>query len=187
VTIDDDNADYETAVQTFVNMGDPFRDVLRDDNGNVVAEHFMPLRVLPCEAEGHKFDGIMDEGSSVIVMSKRVWESLGSPMDGTKTFQMQTANGTSSQTEGVLLNIPVKIAGITFYLQVQVVDKAPFDFLLGKPFYALSRSVVTTEPDGRTTVTLRDPNSDAEITVPTRERRFKKAFLLDYCGQTKGF
>jgi hypothetical protein len=153
---------------------------LRDETGDIVAEHFLPLRVLECQHNGIYFDGILDEGSTVIVMSRRLWERLGSPMDPTLTLKMEVANGGEAMTRGVLLNIPVLIGGIVFKLQVQVVDKAPFDFLLGKPFYAIARTIISTELDGRTAVTIQDPNSEMSVTVPSKPRRQKLSSLVDF-------
>ena len=135
-----------------------------------VAHHSLPLRTITCQIGESSFEGIMDEGSTVVAMSQSTWEAVGKPLDPTLVMHMEVANGQTSHTAGVMLNFPVIIAGLTFHLQIQVVENAPFDILLGKPFYALSRAMIFTELDGRTLVTLTDPNTHQKATVATRKR-----------------
>lgn len=145
---------------------------LYDENGRIVAEHGIPLRVLECNINGQMFKGVLDEGSTVVIMSERAWSKTGLPLDPTKHMEIQSANGISNRTTGILMNLPVRVGGITFWLQVQVMQRAPFDLLLGKPFHALSRMMIRTASDGSTRVTLHDPNSETVVTVPTKERVF---------------
>ena len=56
------------------------------------------------------------------------------------------------------------------YLQIHVIADAPYDVLLGRPFDVLTSSSVQTNYDGSQTITLFDPNSDLETTIPTLPR-----------------
>jgi gag-polyprotein putative aspartyl protease len=156
-----------------------------EDSPRIVGQDWLSLRVLECECNGVSFEGILDEGSTVVVISKDLWRRLGSPLDPFRARQMSDANGGSAITEGQVPNLPFTVAGVTFYLQVQVVDKAPFDCLLGRPFYALAHTTSISSTDGTSTITIQDPNRPEHVlVVPTKERtpgRRKPA------GQTQGF
>jgi hypothetical protein len=50
---------------------------------------------------------------------------------------MEAANSTITETHGHLHNICFTFDDIDIYLQVQVMPNAPYNILLGCPFYAL--------------------------------------------------
>jgi hypothetical protein len=166
--VDVDEEDFGLADSAFHLAGR--YEPLVDEHGRVVAEHGVPLRVLDCTINGQKVDGILDEGSTVIIMSSRFWSKIGVALDPSRHIHIQVANNAETSSRGVLVNLPVEIAGITLFLQVHVVEGVPFDFLLGKPFYTLARTSIETDADGRTDVTIRDPNSSAVKTISSRER-----------------
>ncbi|KAI6044152.1 hypothetical protein EDC04DRAFT_2561820, partial [Pisolithus marmoratus] len=57
---------------------------------------------------------------------------------------------------------------IEAHLQIQVVDRAPFDLLLGCPFFCLLSSILRDFPDGEQSLEIRDPNSGCQLLIPTR-------------------
>ncbi len=83
---------------------------------------------------------------------------------------MESANETKSTTLGLLENLKVTFGTIDIYLQVQVVEKAPFDVLLGRPFFAHTSCKTQDYRNGDQHITIRDPNSDQTLTLPTRPR-----------------
>ncbi|EJD32842.1 hypothetical protein AURDEDRAFT_25357, partial [Auricularia subglabra TFB-10046 SS5] len=87
---------------------------------------------------------------------------------------MQSANSTKDKTLGLCANLEVRIFGIPFYLQAHVVEEAPFDLLLGRPFFALADSSEVSMPDGETVIVLKDPNSDVVLKAPTKARRTRR-------------
>jgi len=82
---------------------------------------------------------------------------------------MESANKSQDQTLGLLQDLKLTIGGYTFYLQVQVVEDAPYELLLGLPFKTLTNMVTRTFSNGDSHITLTDPNTQAMITVPTRK------------------
>ena len=90
-------------------------------------------------------------------------------------MMMEAANKTKSATMGLLENLQVTIGPVELCLQVQVMKDAPYDMLLGRPFYSLAECVTKDFSSGEQYLTMRDPNSGREITVPTRNRVRKKA------------
>ncbi|KZV80957.1 hypothetical protein EXIGLDRAFT_561234, partial [Exidia glandulosa HHB12029] len=117
-------------------------------------------------------DALLDDGSTVCIMNKRLWESLRTshPVDLTRVMHMETADGNVHTSRGVLENLPVTVGGIKYLLQVQVVDRAPFDLLLGRPFSTLAQTTVSNESNGNQTLVLRDPNSDRMVQINTKKR-----------------
>ena len=113
---------------------------------------------------------ILDSGSAIISMSEGVAHSLGIDYDRRIKLPMQCANGEVSTTLGLARNVPVRFGSIVVYLQIHVIADAPYDVLLGRPFDVLTSSSVQTIYDGSQTITLFDPNSDLETTIPTLPR-----------------
>ena len=54
-----------------------------------------------------------------------------------------------------------------FHLQIQVVGDAPFDLLLGHPFFMLASCVTCNKISGEQSVALTDPNSRMQQLLPT--------------------
>ncbi|RPD73174.1 hypothetical protein L226DRAFT_465986 [Lentinus tigrinus ALCF2SS1-7] len=113
---------------------------------------------------------ILDSGSAIISMSEGVAHTLGIDYDHRLTIPMQTANGSVTSTLGLARNVPVRFGSIVVYLQIHVIPDAPYDVLLGRPFDVLTSSSVQTNSDSSQTITLYDPNSDLETTIPTLPR-----------------
>src|SRR5882724_8018249 len=82
---------------------------------------------------------------------------------------MESANGQSNMTMGMIPSICFSIGEVS--LQVQVVKEAPFKCLLGLPFTCLASTKCQEFPDGSTHLLLTDPNTGASITVPTHTKQ----------------
>jgi hypothetical protein len=93
---------------------------------------------------------------------------------------METADGSVNSTIGVLENIPVTVGGIQYNLQLQVVDKAPFDLLLGRPFSALAETTVRNEADGSQALTLRHPSTGKAVQISTHKRQAKRQAVAGF-------
>jgi hypothetical protein len=59
---------------------------------------------------------------------------------------------------------------MTIYLQVHVIDQPAYQVLLGRPFDILTESIVQNRKDGSQSITIRDPNQQRRITLPTYTR-----------------
>ncbi|KZV84043.1 hypothetical protein EXIGLDRAFT_569147, partial [Exidia glandulosa HHB12029] len=115
-------------------------------------------------------EGVIDGGAQIVILSQRLWETIGRPIDRRKVMKLEAANNTNSQTYGLCANLEVRIGGIPLFLQAQVVEHAPFDLLLGRPFFAVGCTEERTLADGRSHITIHDPNSELAVTLPTKER-----------------
>ncbi|TFK16671.1 hypothetical protein FA15DRAFT_606635 [Coprinopsis marcescibilis] len=142
------------------------------DGARFTARHTEPLQTIECLVEGKlKIHAILDDGSQIIGMRRAVWEKLGIPCRSDHKIIVESANKTKSSTTGLLPNLKVTIGDCDFYLQVQVIEEASYDFLLGRPFHTLAKAVVSHMYDsGQAQLTLTDPNTKAIITLPTKNR-----------------
>jgi hypothetical protein len=81
---------------------------------------------------------------------------------------MESANKSKDATLGVIENLGFDFGGGEMLFQVQVIEKAPFEILLGRPFYAHTTCVTRDAIHGEQSVTLSNPNTGKEITVATK-------------------
>lgn len=81
---------------------------------------------------------------------------------------MESANTSCEATIGLLLNLQVSIGNCNFYFQVQVVENASYEMLLGHPFLMLTQASTCHFSNGDSHITLVDPNTQAVITIPTK-------------------
>ena len=103
-------------------------------------------------------------------MSERVAQVLGLACDPAVSLNMQSANGSSNHTMGIIRNVPFTIGGLVLFFQVHVVREASYDILLGRPFDELTKSVVQNRNPDQVTITITDPNSGRVAVVPTFQR-----------------
>lgn len=137
----------------------------------IVAEHSVPLRIVfPEFANGVRPECILDSGAQIIAMRKDVWKQMDLPLMCEKIMVMESANNSRNATLGVVQNVRVEFGPIALHLQVQIVDNAPFEVLLGLPFYCLANVVSEHFQNGDANITLRDPNTHVRATFPTHTR-----------------
>jgi hypothetical protein len=106
-------------------------------------------------------------------MRKDVWEHIGAPIAANKATSLESANATTNSTLGLIENHPVQLGPMTIHLQIQVVNEAPFEVLLGRPFFdILSCSEVSTS-GGSHEIRVKDPK-DGNIYVFVTLPRLRK-------------
>jgi len=137
----------------------------------IVANHSVNLRVLDLTLNDKvQVEAILDEGSQIVGLRKDIWEKLGVPVRSDHKMNMISANALSNQTIGLIHDLKVTIGAYNFYLQVQVVENASYEMLLGQLFLTLTEANTQHYANGDSHITLQDPNSKAIITLPTRAR-----------------
>ena len=165
--------DVEAEIDVFANVSrEKEEEEARREDDVIVAVDSSPLQTLEVLVDGKAMvEGVLDSGSQICSISKRIWsDKLGVGLRSDKIMIMEAANKTRTQTMGLLQNLKVKVADMELILQVQVMDDTPYDLLLGQPFFALASCVTRVYPNGEQYLTLHDPNSKREITVPTKQR-----------------
>jgi hypothetical protein len=70
-----------------------------------------------------------------------------------------SANGKLNATKGMLPRVTFRIGEIQLPCPVQVIEEAPFEVLLGRPFTALAEANIQEFRNGEMHVTLKDPNT----------------------------
>lgn len=139
----------------------------------IVAEPLAPLRSIYgfLGATDLTTECVLDSGSQSISISVEHCHRLKIAYDPTARLNMVSANGTSDTTLGMARHVPLEVAdGFIVYLQMQVVEHASFDVLLGRPFELLTAMKVNNELDGRQSITITCPNTHGTITLPTYAR-----------------
>jgi hypothetical protein len=144
-------------------------------DGIIVSNHMEKLCAIDVSLEGILgVEGVVDPGSQIISLRKELWTKIGIPIRSDHIMIMESANMTKDETMGLLQDLKLVIGGYEFYVQVQVVENAPYDLLLGLPFYTLTEANLKHFANGNADLTLKDPNTGAIITLPTRERIIEK-------------
>ena len=101
-------------------------------------------------------------------MPRPVWEDLGLPVWSDHVMTMSNANTSTESTISVVENLCLDFGASEVLLQVQVVPRANFDLLLGRPFHCLLSASTKDFPDGSQTIMLWDPNSGKVYKLSTR-------------------
>ena len=113
---------------------------------------------------------ILDPGCQIVAMSEDTCHELALVYDPAIKLNMQSANGTTDWSLGLARNVPFTIGSITLYMQVHIIGSPAYDILLGRPFDILTESIVRNFANEDQTVTISDPNTGQQYTVPTFPR-----------------
>ena len=72
-----------------------------------MAHHSVPLWSLEAKivVTGRSILGVLDLGFEIVVMPKRVWEDLGSPVWSNHLMMMSNANTSTESTLGIVENL----------------------------------------------------------------------------------
>ena len=131
----------------------------------------LPLRVIfPVFAPGVEPECILDGGAQIVVMRKDIWEKLRAPITASKFMTIESASSGKTTSLGLVEDHPVRIGPITVFLQIQVVDSAPFEVLLGRPFFDITSCREISHQGGNHEIHLKDPKSGEDYVFPTRPR-----------------
>ena len=94
-----------------------------------MAHHSVPLRSLKAKivGTGQSILGVLDSGSEIVTMPKRVWKDLGLPVRSDHVMTMSNTNTSTKSTLSVVENLRLDFGAGEICLQVQVVPRANFD------------------------------------------------------------
>ena len=134
----------------------------------VVAQDSSSLHCIwPTVVNHCQVKSILDLGCHIVAMSEAVAVKVGLIYNPTVVLHMQSVNGQIDHSLGLACNVPFMIGDIPFYLQVHILCAPVYDVLLGCPFDILTESVVQNVSNEQQSITIKDPNSDHVMTVPT--------------------
>jgi hypothetical protein len=117
----------------------------------------------------------VDPGCQVVAMSEATCHGLSLVYDPRIRLNMESANGTFDWSLGLARNVPFLIGTITLYLQVHVIRSPSYEILLGRPFDVLTESIIRNYTNEDQTITITDPNTGDQCTIPTFARGSHKA------------
>jgi hypothetical protein len=118
----------------------------------------------------HKRECTVDPGCQVIAMSETTCHSLGLAYDPKIRLNMESANGNFDWSLGLARNVAFLIGTVTIYLQVHIIRSPSYAVLLGRPFDVLTESIIRNFNNEDQTITMTDPNSGNQCTIPTFAR-----------------
>jgi hypothetical protein len=88
---------------------------------------------------------LIDEGSSVSILSSISWEALGYPRLVLVTQTLFSFNRRANHPSGILPKFPVTLGGKTIFIDVMVFqDPLYFDLILGKDYVYSMKAIVST-------------------------------------------
>jgi hypothetical protein len=88
---------------------------------------------------------LIDEGSSISILSSIVWKALGCPPLAPVTQNLLAFNKRTSQPLGTLPQFPVTLGGKTVFIDVMVVqDPLYFSLLLGRYYVYAMKAIAST-------------------------------------------
>lgn len=132
------------------------------------------LRVLDILVnDTHTVTCTLDQGSEIVAMNRNIWQELGVTLSPDKTLTMESADSNQSVTAGVIENLKFTVGDIDLLLQCHVVEGAPFDILMGRPFFRFTECHTKDRIDGAQELTITCPNTGKVLTVPTRQKTQK--------------
>lgn len=161
-------------------------DLARYDAAPCTAAVSLPLRVIfPTFAPGVEPECILDGGAQIVVMRKDIWEKMRAPIVTTKSMAMESANSGTVMTIGLIENFPVRLGPVTINLQIQVVEDAPFEVLLGRPFFDITNCHEISRQGGSHEISITDPKDGTPYMFPThpRVRKTPRPLVSDVSNQ----
>jgi hypothetical protein len=88
---------------------------------------------------------LIDEGSSVSILSSIAWQALGCPSLVPVTQNLLAFNRRTSQPLGTLPQFPITLGGKTIFIDVMIVqDPLDFSLLLGRDYVYAMKAIVST-------------------------------------------
>ena len=113
----------------------------------------------------------MDDGSQIVAVSEEAARELGLTYDPKITLGVQSANKQVERSLGLAKNVRFTLGGtVNLYMQVHVIRNPAYRVLLGRPFSALAQTNVQNSLNGNMTIMATDPNSGAQVILPTYDR-----------------
>ena len=76
----------------------------------------------------------------------------------------------SNSTYGICENLRFTICGVDLWFQVHVVENAPFQVLMGRPFFVYTQCITQDYANGDQEITIECPNTNKSYKLPTRPR-----------------
>ena len=121
-----------------------------------------------------RLTALLDNGASFIAVDCSVWEHLGSPLLIDDHITIENADSGLRKSKGLLPRICLGISGFSVLVQAQVVENAPFELLLGRPFFIHCKAVLRDHDADSNEIELTHPTTLDRVVLPTAPRHYRK-------------
>jgi hypothetical protein len=156
---------------TQTNMVSTFYSAPDNDEELIEGTYSLPLHTLQVSLNDViTTTAIIDSGCQIIIMRLDIWEKLSLPPLPDHIMVLESANGKSNATKGMLPRVMFRVGDIQLPCPVQVIEEAPFEVLLGQPFTTLAEANIQEFSNGEMHVTLKDPSTRLVQQFPTKGR-----------------
>jgi hypothetical protein len=126
----------------------PSNEAIHFDWGVLIGPHLpshIPFQIMVQVCGRDVPQTLIDEGSSVSILSSIAWQALGCPPLASVTQNLLSFNRRTSQPLGTLPQFPVTLGGKTVFIDVMVVqDPLDFSLLLGRDYVYAMKAIVST-------------------------------------------
>ena len=86
---------------------------------------------------------------------------------------MTAANGTVERSIGLIPRLKLQFGPVEMVVQAHIMNNAPFNVLLGRPFLQAGRCRTTDFANREQHITLTDLWTKADVTIPTHARSWE--------------
>ena len=118
---------------------------------------------IPLRIENYKVSGIIDTGSELNVINRKIIRGLSeAPVDPRRKVVMNDANGGAGNLRGHMSGVLLKCGNVETFANLYVGDEVPFDLLLGRPWQRDNLVTIDERTDG-TYLIFKDPQ-DVDVT-----------------------
>lgn len=101
------------------------------------------------ECDGNSIQGIIDTGSQLNIVNKKVCKSrIKRPIDYSATVSINDANGGEGKLGGIVENVPLDYGSVRPHANLFVEAHIPFDLLLGRPWQRGNFISIDEQEDG---------------------------------------
>ena len=104
--------------------------------------------------------GLLDEGSEIVIVREDLCKELGLEVSKKRRMTMQTANGEKEEMQGCVEYLKLEIGGVKTYAHAFVVQIAPYQLLLGRPWQKGVKLGKIKQVDGSVKVEILDPGEE---------------------------
>ena len=108
-------------------------------------------------------DALIDDGSEISIMPRRVFEKLNIPIDTEINWTINTYEAVKAEANGkgllgVCHAVNVNVGGVAVDIPVFVVENANSDLLLGRPWERYVEAKSDNRPDGSLWIRIQSPD-----------------------------
>ena len=108
---------------------------------------------------------LIDSGSEMCVMSRKLWQELEDelPIDRDIAWSIGSANATRDRVYGVCHSVSVNIGGVEVNVPIFVLEEAAQDLILGRPWERKTRAQYDNRDDGSLYITISTPDDQRKV------------------------